>query len=174
MLSTSTEIIGAYYGTLCTRPRARVIKSRLLEINPRGHRACKVLRTYYYREQLWYVTIVTVYYYSGYTFHSIIKYCQNRIVFRLSYCHVILFLLHVQLLLVLYEHAAGYALFRCQNVEEIGALLPEVQEAVLDFARFSQVAQLEAFSPFKTGANALDNINSISEGVESAHTVCNF
>ena len=69
-----------------------------------------------------------------------------------------------QLLLVLFEHAAGYALFRCQNVEEIGALLPEVQEAVLDFTRFSQVAQLEAFSPFKTGANALDNINSISEG----------
>ena len=78
-----------------------------------------------------------------------------------------------QLLMVLFEHAAGYALFRCQDVEEIGALLPEVQEAVLDFARFSQVAQLEAFSPFKTGANALDNINSISEGVffmNSIHT----
>ena len=78
-----------------------------------------------------------------------------------------------QLLMVLFEHAAGYALFRCQDVEEIGALLPEVQEAVLDFARFSQVVQLEAFCPFKTGANALDNINSISEGVffmNSIHT----
>eukprot|EP00731_Ephydatia_muelleri_P020406 Em0013g133a len=66
---------------------------------------------------------------------------------------------------VLFEHAAGYALFRCQDTEDIGSLLPEVQEAVDDFSRFASMVTLEAFSPFKTGANALDNINSISEGV---------
>ena len=69
-----------------------------------------------------------------------------------------------QAFIVLFEHAAGYALFRCQDTEDIGSLLPEVQEAVEDFSRFASMVTLEAFSPFKTGANALDNINSISEG----------
>ena len=65
---------------------------------------------------------------------------------------------------MLFEHASGYAVFRCREAEDIGALLPEVQEAVLDFALFGSVISLEAFSPFKTGANALENINCISEG----------
>ena len=69
-----------------------------------------------------------------------------------------------QVLFVLFEHAAGYAIFRCREVEDIGSLLPEVQEAVLDFALFGSVISLEAFVPFKTGANALENINCISEG----------
>lgn len=71
---------------------------------------------------------------------------------------------HPQVLFVLFEHAAGYAIFRCQEAEDIGSLLPEVQEAVLDFARFGSVISLEAFVPFKTGANALENLNCISEG----------
>ena len=71
----------------------------------------------------------------------------------------------LQVLFVLFEHASGYAIFRCQDVEDIGSLLPEVQEAVLDFARFGSMITLEAFAPFKTGANALENINSISEGI---------
>ncbi len=66
---------------------------------------------------------------------------------------------------MLFEHASGYAVFRCQDVEDIGSLLSEVQEAVLDFARFGSMITLEAFGPFKTGANALENINSISEGI---------
>ena len=70
----------------------------------------------------------------------------------------------LQVLFVLFEHAAGYAIFRCKSVEDIGSLLPEVQEAITDFARFSTMVTLEAFQPFKSGANALDNINSISEG----------
>ena len=65
---------------------------------------------------------------------------------------------------MLFEHASGYAVFRCREAEDIGALLPEVQEAVLDFALFGSVMSLEAFAPFKTGANALENINCISEG----------
>lgn len=66
---------------------------------------------------------------------------------------------------MLFEHASGYAVFRCQDVEDIGSLLSEVQEAVLDFARFGSMITLEAFAPFKTGVNALENINSISEGI---------
>lgn len=64
----------------------------------------------------------------------------------------------------MFEHASGYAIFRCEGVEDIGSLLPEVQEAVLDFARFGSMLTLEAFAPFKSGANALENINCISEG----------
>ena len=70
---------------------------------------------------------------------------------------------------MLFEHASGYAIFRCQDVEDIGSLLPEVQEAVLDLARFGSMITLEAFAPFKTGANALESINSISEGT----SICN-
>lgn len=70
-----------------------------------------------------------------------------------------------QALFVLFEHASGYAIFRCEGVEDIGSLLPEVQEAVLDFARFGSMLTLEAFSPFKSGVNALENINCISEGI---------
>lgn len=70
------------------------------------------------------------------------------------------------MLYVLYEHASGYAIFKCEGVEDIGSLLPEVQEAMMDFARFGSMVTLEAFGPFKTGVNALENINCISEGTE--------
>ena len=36
---------------------------------------------------------------------------------------------------MLFEHASGYAVFRCREAEDIGALLPEVQEAVLEEVR---------------------------------------
>ena len=70
------------------------------------------------------------------------------------------------MLFVLFEHAAGYAIFRCREVEDIGSLLPEVQAAMTDFSLFTATVSLEAFSPFKTGVNALENINSVSEGTE--------
>lgn len=69
------------------------------------------------------------------------------------------------MLFVLFEHASGYAIFRCEGFEDIGSLLPEVQDAVLDFARFGSMLTMEAFSPFKSGINALENINCISEGL---------
>ena len=43
-------------------------------------------------------------------------------------------------------------------------LLPEVQEAQTDLARFGKLVKLVAFMPFKSAANALDNINCVSEG----------
>lgn len=67
-------------------------------------------------------------------------------------------------LYALFEHAAGYAVFKVNSTEDIGALLPEVQVAVTDLERFGRIVKLVAFSPFKTAANALENINSISEG----------
>ena len=65
---------------------------------------------------------------------------------------------------VLFEHASGYALFKVKEMEEIGMLLPEVEAGVADISRFNGVVKLVAFYAFKTGTNALDNINSISEG----------
>lgn len=70
-----------------------------------------------------------------------------------------------QVLHVLYEHASGYALFKVKEFEEVGIMQPKVEESVLDLSRFNSIVQLVAFSPFKSGTNALDNINSISEGV---------
>ncbi|XP_065827841.1 nucleolar protein 56-like [Oscarella lobularis] len=68
-------------------------------------------------------------------------------------------------LFVLFEHASGYALFKSIAAEEIGAELDEVQDAVQDLAKFGKVLKLQAFQPFKTGANALENMTSISEGL---------
>lgn len=66
---------------------------------------------------------------------------------------------------VLYEHAAGYALFSVKEFEEVGMLLPQVEASVTDLSRFHAVVKLNGFSPFKTALAALENINSISEGI---------
>ena len=40
---------------------------------------------------------------------------------------------------VLFEHAAGYALFRLQEFEEVATFLPQVEDSVNDVSKFSQV-----------------------------------
>ncbi|KAF7696734.1 hypothetical protein HF521_005152 [Silurus meridionalis] len=72
------------------------------------------------------------------------------------------------LLHVLFEHAAGYALFAVKEVEEIGMLMPQVEESVLNITKFNNVVKLAAFFPFKSAQTALENINAISEGVVHA------
>lgn len=67
-------------------------------------------------------------------------------------------------LFVLFEHAAGYALFKVNEFEETGMLLPQVEASVTDLSRFNSVVKLIGFSPFKTAISALENVNSISEG----------
>uniref|UniRef100_A0A1B6D9N1 Nucleolar protein 56 n=1 Tax=Clastoptera arizonana TaxID=38151 RepID=A0A1B6D9N1_9HEMI len=68
-------------------------------------------------------------------------------------------------LYVLFEHAAGYALFKVRKFNEIGTDLPQVEESTTDYDRFSHVVKLVSFSPFKSAAAALENVNSISEGI---------
>jgi len=70
-------------------------------------------------------------------------------------------------LYVLFEHAAGYALFRVKEFEDVGSLLPQVEQSVTDLSRFNGVVKLAAFAPFKSAGHALDNINSVSEGILS-------
>uniref|UniRef100_A0A8C2AWA1 Nucleolar protein 56 n=1 Tax=Cyprinus carpio TaxID=7962 RepID=A0A8C2AWA1_CYPCA len=72
------------------------------------------------------------------------------------------------LLHVLFEHAAGYALFAVKEVEDIGMLLPQVEQSVLNLGKFTSVIKLSAFFPFKSAQGALENINAISEGVVHA------
>jgi len=66
---------------------------------------------------------------------------------------------------VLYEHASGYGLFYVDSQEDIGALLPVVEASVREYSLFASTVKLISFSPFKSGLNALENINAISEGV---------
>ncbi|XP_055016680.1 nucleolar protein 56 [Boleophthalmus pectinirostris] len=72
------------------------------------------------------------------------------------------------LLHVLFEHAAGYALFAVKEVEEIGMLLPQVEDSVLSLAKFNSIVSLAAFFPFKSAQAALENMNAISEGLVHA------
>ncbi|CAM9371557.1 unnamed protein product, partial [Hapterophycus canaliculatus] len=64
---------------------------------------------------------------------------------------------------VLYESASGYALMEVIEAEEVGSLLEEVQQAVLDPQRFCRTVKLKGFQPFTTAENALENVNAVSE-----------
>jgi nucleolar protein 56 len=66
---------------------------------------------------------------------------------------------------VLFESAAGYALFRVTEGEEIGSTLSSMQASIASFPTFSKAVSLAAFLPFKSAEDALDNANAISEGV---------
>lgn len=66
---------------------------------------------------------------------------------------------------VLYEHAAGFALFKVTQFEEVAILLPQLEASVTDLAKFNSLVKLAAFSPFKTAVAALENVNAISEGI---------
>ncbi|KAJ8715765.1 hypothetical protein PYW07_010247 [Mythimna separata] len=68
-------------------------------------------------------------------------------------------------LYVLYEHSAGYALFKVTEFEELAAFLPQVEESVTDLQRFNSVVTLSGFQPFKSAVVALENINAVSEGI---------
>ncbi|ORX73272.1 Nop-domain-containing protein [Linderina pennispora] len=66
---------------------------------------------------------------------------------------------------VLYESASGYGLFEVMQAEKIGAKLAEVQSTVLDISKFGKYVRIKSFAPFKNAADALENINDVSEGV---------
>lgn len=68
-------------------------------------------------------------------------------------------------LFVLFEHAAGYGVFKVEEFEEIGLLLPQLEASVYDLGRFNSIVKLIGFSPFKSAVVALENINAISEGI---------
>ena len=97
--------------------------------------------------------------------------CGRCLAFRGNYLYLLqkimttYFFLQPKALYILFEHATGYALFRAKEFEEIAMLEPAVEESVTNLAKFQAIVSLVSFSPFKTGTNALDNMNSISEGI---------
>ena len=66
---------------------------------------------------------------------------------------------------ILYEAAAGYSVFEVVEAEEIGAKISEVEASVLDLKLFSKFVKFKSFVPFKDAADALSNINDVSEGI---------
>lgn len=70
-------------------------------------------------------------------------------------------------MLLLFEHATGYAVFKVKQFEEVGMFLPQLEAAVNDPSRFQDLVQLLGFSRFKSSVAALENINAVSEGVAS-------
>ncbi|PJF19772.1 Nop-domain-containing protein [Paramicrosporidium saccamoebae] len=68
-------------------------------------------------------------------------------------------------LYVLFETAYGYALFERLESDEIGQELDAVTAAMQDLGKFGRAIKLQAFLPFKNAAEALQNINEVSEGI---------
>ena len=66
-------------------------------------------------------------------------------------------------LFLLYESASGYALFETTGSDEIGQSTAEVRRSVTQFDRFSKLARIVGFKPFESAADALEQVNAISE-----------
>lgn len=65
---------------------------------------------------------------------------------------------------LLFESSSGYAIFEVKHAEDIGSKSKEMQESIKDLSKFGKMVSLLSFSPFKTAAQALENINDVSEG----------
>lgn len=70
-------------------------------------------------------------------------------------------------LLLLFESASGYALLQQLEFEEVGEDEESVQQAILDPKLFSKMVKLKAFLAFETAEEALEEMNSIADGVPS-------
>ncbi|KAK2977906.1 hypothetical protein RJ640_002956 [Escallonia rubra] len=67
-------------------------------------------------------------------------------------------------LYLLYESAAGYACFHVQGFDEIGHKTEDVANSVTNLDRFGKVVKLQAFCPFNSALDALNQCNAVSEG----------
>lgn len=67
-------------------------------------------------------------------------------------------------LLILFEHATGYSLFRVNEYEEIGSFLPQVAKASLNATLFQSLVSFVAFQPFKSAQTTLDNAMALIDG----------
>ncbi|KAI1385977.1 Nop domain-containing protein [Hypoxylon trugodes] len=67
---------------------------------------------------------------------------------------------------LLHESAVGYAIFKVVHQQDtVGLHLKEVQKAGQDLSKFGKMVQLVNFAPWRSAADALENINLISEGI---------
>lgn len=68
-------------------------------------------------------------------------------------------------LYLLYESAAGYAVFVKKEFEEAAELSEEVQASMQDAKTFSKMVSLVSWSPFQDAEEALEQVNAISAGM---------
>lgn len=76
---------------------------------------------------------------------------------------------------LLFESASGYGLFEVTASDELAQGSSAVQESVNDIARFGKACKLTAFKPFTSAADALEQINAVSESqasVKTSHHAC--
>lgn len=64
---------------------------------------------------------------------------------------------------LLFESASGYGLFEVTASDELSQGSEAVQRSVADLQRFGKAVKLIAFKPFTSAANALEQINAVSE-----------
>lgn len=65
-------------------------------------------------------------------------------------------------LYLLYESAAGYALFVKTEFEETAETEEEVQNSIIDPKKFSKMVKLQAWTPFRDAEDALLQVNAVS------------
>uniref|UniRef100_A0A7S4W2P5 Nucleolar protein 56 n=1 Tax=Alexandrium monilatum TaxID=311494 RepID=A0A7S4W2P5_9DINO len=68
-------------------------------------------------------------------------------------------------LYLLYESAAGYALFLRKEFEETAENESEVQESIQDLKKFGKIVTIHAWVPFSNAEEALEQVNSIAAGM---------
>ncbi|KAI4319040.1 hypothetical protein MLD38_032688 [Melastoma candidum] len=68
-------------------------------------------------------------------------------------------------LYLLYESASCYSLFMAHGLDEIGQDTEAVRNSISDLSRFGKVVKLVGFSPFDSALDALNQCNSVSEGI---------
>lgn len=68
-------------------------------------------------------------------------------------------------LYILYEAASGYSLFQAHGIDEIGQNTEALRNSVSDLNRFGKVVKLAAFHPYDSAHDALNQCNSVSEGL---------
>ena len=64
---------------------------------------------------------------------------------------------------VLYESASGYGLFEVNGYDALANSPADLQSSIIDISRFGKSVKLAAFKPFTSAANALEQINAVSE-----------
>ena len=64
---------------------------------------------------------------------------------------------------LLFESASGFALFEVKASDELAQGVEAVQRSVESMERFGKSVKLAAFKPFTSAANALEQINAVSE-----------
>lgn len=67
-------------------------------------------------------------------------------------------------MLILFEHATGYSMFRVNEYEEIGSMMPQVAKASLSAPLFNSLVSFIAFQPFKSAQTTLESTTDIIEG----------